>query len=183
MWGGGEFTTARCPMGGQRVVDDGYMFDRKNSALATVMPVAEDMLTLHILPMLDAGLFACIHVAARSRPRFCPIHTDLAPFQSRRFLIGQLAGLNTLLNSVLLIHISLHIGLHVLRGSQVWVTGDIVVLQPIDCLGLPILCPLDACRFRWRQTAIPERLGFHPVNPRFPTFQPRRFAGAELSGL
>jgi hypothetical protein len=30
------------------------------------MLVAEDMLALHILPMLDAGLFSCIQVAVRS---------------------------------------------------------------------------------------------------------------------
>ena len=68
MWRRVTNTTARCPEKGQRVVDDGYTFERKNSALATVMLVAEDMLALHILPMLDAGLFSCIHVAVRSRP-------------------------------------------------------------------------------------------------------------------
>lgn len=76
------YTTARCPKKGQRGVGNGHTFGREKSALATVMLVAENMLALHILPMLDAGLLACIHVAVRSRPRFCPIHTGLAPFQS-----------------------------------------------------------------------------------------------------
>ncbi len=111
MWRKVTNTTARCPEKGQRVVDDGYTFERMNSTLATVMLVAEDMLALHILPMLDAGLFSCIHVAVRSCPGFCPVYTGLAPFQPRRLLIGQLAGLDALLNPVLLIDISLHIAL------------------------------------------------------------------------
>ena len=91
MWERSEYTTTRCPIEGQRVVGNRQALGREKSALATVMLVAEDMLALHILPMLDASLLASIHVAVCSRPSFRPIHTGLAPFQSRRFLISELA--------------------------------------------------------------------------------------------
>ena len=183
MWGRVEYTTTRCPIEGQRVVGNGQTLGREKSALATVMLVAEDMPALHILPMLDAGLLACIHVAICSRPCFRPIHTGLAPFQLRRFPIGEPAGLNALLNPILLIDIPLHVALHALRGSRVGITGDIVVLRPIDRAGLLILRALNTSRFPRRQIAIFDRLGFHPVDPGLPAFQSRCLASAELARL
>jgi hypothetical protein len=183
MWRRVTNTTARCPENEKRVVDDGYTCERKNLALATVMLVAEDMLALHIFPMLDAGLLAYIHIPVRSCPGFCAIYTGLAPFEPRRLLIGQLTGLDALLNPVLLIDISLHIALHALGESRIGIAGNIVVLQPIDRAGLLILCMLNAGRFCRRQIAIVERFGFHPVNPGLSAFQSCCLASVELARL
>ena len=55
------------------------------------MLVAVDFLALIIFSILDAHLFARTHMTICSSTCFSPIDLGLAPFQLRRFIVGELA--------------------------------------------------------------------------------------------
>lgn len=82
-----------------------------------VVLVPEDFPALFVLPILDAGLFSSSNVTIGPRSRFNTVHTRLSALQLRRFFIGEGTGLDSLLDTALLINITLNIGLHALRGG------------------------------------------------------------------
>ncbi len=101
----------------------------------------------------------------------------------RGFAVGELPGLDALLDALLLVHVALNVGLHALRGGRVGIAFGGVVLEPVDLAAFLVLRALDA-RFLGRgERAVLGGVRFHALDARFAPLELRRFAGVERSAL
>lgn len=78
--------------------------------------------------MLDARLLSGTDVTIGSNSGLFTIDARLAPLKVCSFFIGERAGLDTLLNAVLLIDVALHIRLHALGRGRIRVAAHSVVV-------------------------------------------------------
>src|SRR5207249_9240747 len=107
----------------------------------------------------------------------------LAALELRRFARGELAGLNALLDALLLVDVALHVGLHALRGGRTRVAGLGVMLLAVDVAAHAVLLAGEARLFRRRQHAIFHGARLIALDARFFALELRRLAGGELAEL
>jgi hypothetical protein len=105
---------------------------------------AVDLAALLVLRLLDAPLLGRPHVAVGSRARFRPIDTRLTALELRGLAVGELSGLDALLDALLLVDVAVNVCLHALGRGRVGVAFGGVVFKPVDLAAFPVLRALDA---------------------------------------
>src|SRR5439155_1578536 len=121
--------------------------------------------------------------AATAWLRVASIDTRVTALELRGFAVGELPGLDALLDALLLVHVALNVGLHALRGGRVGIAPGCVALEPVDLAAFLVLRALDA-RFLCRaERAVLGGVRFHALDARFAPLEPRRFAGVERSAF
>ena len=93
-----------------------------------VVLLSIDLVALLILSMLDASLFSGTDVTIGSNSGLLTIDVRLASLKVCGFFVSERAGLDTLLDTVLLIDVALHIGLHALGRDRIRIAAHGVVI-------------------------------------------------------
>ena len=87
-----------------------------------------DARALAVVGARDAALFAGTHMAVGTGVGFARVHVRLAAFQARRFMVGEAAVANAVVDALLLVDVALRVGLGALRRRRQRVAVDAVGL-------------------------------------------------------
>src|SRR5206468_11072671 len=119
-----------------------------------VVLLAVDALALPVLRLLDAPLLIRSDVPVGSRARLGPVDARLTALELRGLAVGELPGLDALLDALLLVHVALNVGLHPLRRGRVGIAFGGVVFKPVDLAAFLVLRALDARFLRRAERAV-----------------------------
>src|SRR4051812_43709570 len=97
-----------------------------------VVLLAVDARALAVLFFLDATLLSRADLAVGPGAGFGTRIARLAGLELRRFTRRERAGLDALLDTLLLVDVALDVGLHALRGGGIRIAGLRVVLLAVD---------------------------------------------------